>query len=474
MRIRNAARIASSLCLVAPALVAQSPTAVQIPVRELAPPEAVSRDSVGYLYGVRELSDGRLLVNDAGARRLLLFDRSLQSAIVVADSGSGHGTSYGTRPTGIISYAGDTTLLVDLGARAFLVVSPDGRIVRVMSAPRPSDVSFMWNPGFGTPAFDPKGRLIYRAWLMPSMRGLMAGAGGEHGVASGVSGGSGSSGHGAAGGGGTNLTITPADSAPVLRADFDTRAVDTLAWVRIPRLRGTMTPIPGGMRMVPTINPLSTIDDWVALSDGSIAVLRGQDYHMEWIGADGVVTSSPKMPFDWKRLSREEKAAIVDSTRRQLERQGPLGVMGGGGSASAAAAASSPLPNPMMAMPHTMPVAPPPGAEREPPPRRLLPSDTARGVPGVVAPEEIPDYVPPILRPGNMKVDPQGNVWVLPSTSTAAGSGLRYDVIDRRGRIVQRVRLPIGRALAGFGANGTVYLTAHGSGGTRIERTRIK
>jgi hypothetical protein len=433
---------------------AQSST--QIRTRDLTPAEAVSGDTVGFLYGVRELSDGRVLVNDAGARRVLLLDRALQTSTIVADSGIGRGTSYGRRPTGIIAYASDTTLLVDLTARAFLVIDPKGAIVRVMSAPRPGDMNFMWNPAFGTPVFDPKGRLIYRGWLMPRMAGL----GGEHGT------GGGGGARGAAA-----LTPAIADSAPLLRGDFDTRAVDTLAWVRIPKMRATMTPVPGGMRMVPTINPLSTVDDWVALSDGSIAVLRGQDYHIDWVAADGTRSTSAKMPFDWKRLTAEEKAAIVDSTRQRLAREASLGVVGG--NVSAAAAASMPLPNPMMATPHTMPTA---GAstEADPSPRRPMTADTARVTADVVPPEELPDYVPPVLKSGTMKVDPEGNIWILPSTSASGAAGLVYDVINRRGEIFQRVRLPAGRALEGFGAGGAVYLSSHGGGGTRIERARLK
>ena len=48
----------------------------------------------------------------------------------------------------------------------------------------------------------------------------------------------------------------------------------------------------------------------MALPDGSVAILRGSDYNIEWINADGTRVSTPKMPFDWKRLSDDDKAAI--------------------------------------------------------------------------------------------------------------------------------------------------------------------
>lgn len=442
MRVCN---LLSALALaVTTAMPLNAQSRANIRVREVSSAEAVSRDTVGFLYGVRELADGRLLVNDAGARRLLLLDASLALVRVVADSSAESGIPYGRRPTGIIAYAGDSTLLVDVAARAFLVVDPAGTIVRVMSTPRPADVSFMWNPAFGTPGFDERGRLIYRGWIMPAMRGQ------EHGAPL------------------SQLAI--ADSAPLLRADLDARMVDTLGWVRIPKLRATVTPVSGGMRMTPVINPVSVIDDWALLPDGSIGIVRGQDYHIDWIHADGTRSSSPKMPFDWKRLTEDEKIAIVDSTRKLLGTQTVS--LAGTGSSAAAAATTMALPNPMMATPHMMPAASS-AAEGEPGSHRPAPGDTARGVADVVPASELPDYLPPVLRSGSMKAAPDGSIWILPSTSTLTGAGLVYDVINRQGEIAYRVKLPAGRVLQGFGSNGAIYLTAHGPGGTRVERVRL-
>jgi hypothetical protein len=64
-------------------------------------------------------------------------------------------------------------------------------------------------------------------------------------------------------------------------------------------------------------------------------------------------------------------------------------------------------------------------------------------------------------------------VWILPSTSAAAGHGLVYDVVNHRGELVERVRLQQGRILEGFGANGAVYLTSYAPGGAHLERARL-
>ena len=91
-----------------------------------------------------------------------------------------------------------------------------------------------------------------------------------------------------------------------------------------------------------------------------------------------------------------------------------------------------------------------------------------------VAPaSDLPDYMPPVLRSGLMKADAEGNVWILPSTSSQSGGGLLYDVVNRKGELFQRVRLPAGRALEGFGANGAIYLTSHDGDKVFLERARM-
>jgi hypothetical protein len=413
-----------------------------IPVRDVGPIDATSAVTVGFLYGIRELSDGRLLVNDAARRQLLLLDRSLAVVKVIADSTTGAADSYGARPTGIIPYLADSTLLIDLGARAFLVIDPAGTVARVMSPPRPADVGFMWNPSLGTPTFDARGRIVYRTWLMPRFQPPEAG----------------------------KPFVPPEmpDSAPVLRGDFDARSVDTLAWVRIPRTRIASTPLGnGGVRLSAKINPMATMDDWTMLSDGAIAILRGHDYHVDWIEPDGRRWSSPKLPFDWRRVSDEEKVTIIDSTKKALERQGVVGsfamtIASGHGGAGAAG--------------HSMTIVPVRPSDGAPPPKSSSNPEPVTGSqrPEVVAPEDLPDYVPPILRSGTMKTAPDGRIWVLPSTSSQSGRGLVYDVIDRQGRLVERVRLPAGRALEGFGADGVVYLTSNDPSGKKLERARLK
>ena len=420
-----------------------------IPVRQLTV-VATSTEAVGSLNGVRELADGRVLVNDAGKRRLLVFDRALASVQIVADTTPGRKVQYGPRPTGIVPYPGDSTLLIDLTGRAFLVLDASGNAARVMSVPRPNDLQTMAGGSMGAPSLDRSGRLVYRTMIMPSFRAPVVGK-----------------------------AYTPPvmpDSAPLLRADFDTRVADTLAWLRVPVIKVKTNFLPnGGVVLTPVFSPISTIDDWTTLPDGSIAILRGSDYHIDWIGADGTRWSTPKMPFDWKRLSDEDKATIIDSTRKALERQSQLGSTSGStpSTPGAGAGAGGHGGGPAIPAGHSMTIMPVGSDDGAPLPQSANKGPSLPTVVQVVEPSDLPDYYPPILQSGEMKADFNGNVWILPSTTLQVARGLLYDVVNRKGELVERVRLPEGRALEGFGANGAVFLTSHGANGTRLERARL-
>ena len=71
--------------------------------------------------------------------------------------------------------------------------------------------------------------------------------------------------------------------------------------------------------------------------------------------------------------------------------------------------------------------------------------------------------------------DLDNHLWILTSTSMQSGpSGLVFDVVDNRGQLLERVRVPAGRAIAGFARNGVVYLMRKdGAEGWVIERSRI-
>jgi hypothetical protein len=86
---------------------------------------------------------------------------------------------------------------------------------------------------------------------------------------------------------------------------------------------------------------------------------------------------------------------------------------------------------------------------------------------------DLPDYRPAFGQGGAVKADLDGNVWIRTSARRAGSiGGAIYDVVNRKGEIVDRVQVPAGRSIIGFGKGGVVYMTARDDKGTWIERTK--
>jgi hypothetical protein len=365
-----------------------------IPIRPLGPIIATSKDTLGPRIVTRGLSDGSVLVGvfaygtppDPGRRRVKLFDATLQHITPISDS---------TSMPQLIRYAGDTTLALDQPSRTIIVLDAKGKTVRTMALPRQQD--FPGLVGFiRTPWIDPQGRLIYqgtpqRPPLKPGQNPILA-----------------------------QVPFFP-DSAPIVRGDFETRKIDTITKIRIAQ-PGTVDAKEDNGNLVAKaiLNPTSVSDEWTMLPDGTIAIVREHDYHIDWVTPDGKMTSTPKMPFDWKRITEEQKKVTLDSIKPgidSLRQQNP-----------------------------TQTINMPDGG-------RITATIDFQAI----AMDKMPDYEAPI-GPGSVRADLDGNVWIVPRTTAASTGGLLYDVVNRKGEIFERVQFPKGVALVGFGPGGIVYL----------------
>ena len=342
---------------------------------------------------------------------------------------------------------------------SLVVIDPNGRVTRVMSAPIPGDLRYLQASASGV---DDKGRLIYRAPMVFTQ---------------------------SPGGPALNAPQVT-DSAAIVRADFDTRKVDTIGRVKIVPSRPSLTQDANGkMKMKMIINPLVAVDEWAVLSEGSVAFVRGHDYHVDWLHPDGTRSSSGKFPFDWKRLTDEDKQHLIDSARTAQQaaqaktaqdmKSGKLGAAvdemaalagakaaaggggGGGGTLVVSRAGGGDGGGSGGAPGTSMAFGIGPGG--------LLTPETE-----YVPLKEIADYYPPI-RSGAAKADLDGNLWILPTTSAQSKAGeLVYDVVNNKGELTERVRVPAGRSIAGFGRGGVVYLMSRdASNNWFLERTRI-
>lgn len=433
-----------SLFLIAawPAIVvAQQTTHVGPPVRPLGPIEATSKETFGPTVTVRHTATG-VLVNDIANRRLLNFDARLAEFTVVADTTPATASAYGGRMANLIAYKGDSSLFVDAQSQSMLVIDGAGQVARVMALPRSRDAMVL-GTAIGNAGLDAQERLVYRA--MPQMNFRMI-----------------------AGPGGVPERPEQPDTAPIVRVDLASRATDTIAYVKVPRPKMDVQrdESTGRMTFNMTVNPLPTVDEMVVTSAGAVAIVRGRDYHVDWIRPDGTKESSPKMPHNWQRMSDEEKVTFLDSLKAARERflasqpqadtppagsttttTGPGGqqqrttiVMGG------AAAAAAPGGGPM--------------------------GMNNRNVSWVPA-NELPDYKPPFFN-GQVRADGDGNIWVLTIPTRALAGGPVYDVINAKGELVERVQVPANRTIVGFGSGGVVYLAARDGGTTTLEKAKVK
>jgi hypothetical protein len=537
-----------------------------IPVRETTPVLSRTDKPLSGITMLRSLSDGSLFVNDGQRRQIVKFDQNLKTVVVVADTAPGSLMPYGQRQIGLMPYLGDTTIVVDPATLSLVMLNAQGKTVRVMASPRTNDINALAGMNLGSHAFDAKGRLYYRQGNAAGGGGIGAmfggndrggrgggqqgggqplggqqggqaggqarggqpqGRGGAVGDFGGGGGGGGAGGFGGFGGGqgggaggrGFNPQNQP-DSVPIVRVDFDTRKADTVTFVKVPKNEMSMTRGEDGqMRFNMKINPLPQADDWALLADGTVAVMRVLDYHVDYYSPDGKHVASEKLPYDWKQIPDEDKAKLVDS----LKSMAAL-AMGRQGNTNG---------------PMRMVIEP-------------------------IAAERLPDYYPPV-RQGSSIADKAGNLWVLPTTSSlsaqlasqmggvggmggmgggrggfggppgagapggppvagattsgaavgappAGGRGGNrdgatrggnaaardstrgamnpaalgmvaalmnqppqvYDVISREGKLIERVKLPGGRQIAGFGSDGLIYLQVREGRDIYLETVRLK
>jgi hypothetical protein len=91
----------------------------------------------------------------------------------------------------------------------------------------------------------------------------------------------------------------------------------------------------------------------------------------------------------------------------------------------------------------------------------------------VIRPAELPDYRPPIAN-GAVRADADGNLWIRPVPPKPTPGGAVYDVVSREGKLVDRLQLPPGYTLVGFGRGRVVYLSMRDAGGIHLARVRLQ
>jgi len=388
-------------CVIALLASAALPAAAQQPTRTLSKPLAEYGEPFSQIAAVRELKDGRLLVVDSRDKLVQLVNLTANSATKVGREGSGPG-EYGL-PTQLFALPGDSSVIFDPLNQRYLIVHPDGKpgvSFRVgddpSGPPKPQrgqrsegagQVMRIGGLGFGMPrASDARGRLYFE------------------------------------GGGismGPNGPIT-ADTAPIVRYDRASKAVDTLAWVQLPRNNASVktSGSGGNQRMEVRIGartPYPARDAWTVLPNGTLVIARVGDYHLELVSPTRAVTRRATVAHTPVKVGNAEKQEYRDASKNA----GGISINrtdGGPGGAQTSAS-----------------TAPPPFEE----------------------PAEWPSTKPPFNANG-IFATPAGEIWVARNRS-ASDPIPTYDVFSATGKQIGKVVLPKQTRVIGFGAGGTVY-----------------
>jgi len=86
---------------------------------------------------------------------------------------------------------------------------------------------------------------------------------------------------------------------------------------------------------------------------------------------------------------------------------------------------------------------------------------------------ELPDYRPPFSS-GAVRADADGNLWIRTIPAKPTPGGPVYDIVSHEGQLVDRLQLPPGYALVGFGKGKVVYLSMRDAKGIHLARVRLK
>jgi len=253
--------------------------------------DAIAPEPFSLIKGLRELSDGRVLITDWIEQRLVVIDFARGS---LEDVGRvGPGPREFRLPDRLLALPGDTTLLVDVGNGRLAVIAPTLEIVRTISIYAHGE-SYAMNPH----GADGRGVLYFQ--LSPFAIGRGA----------------------------------PSDSVAIGR--WGERA-DRVTFVGDRVLLKAYTSRPSGSRPRPGLPYVAFAkqDDWAVTSDGAVAVVRSSPYRVEWYGPGNRVLVGPAVAYTPIAVTADDRRREVRDFLRGSYVSG-RGNDGGAGHVSAA------------------------------------------------------------------------------------------------------------------------------------------
>ena len=241
---------------------------------ELGQPTAARAEPFGLIGGLRELSDGSVLVADPLGGELVRLDPTLGSAEKLGAEGEGPGEY--RQPDSVWPIGPDRTVLVDLGNARLSEIGPDGSIGEGHPIARPSEGEGMAGMMLAVPAgSDLDGHVYFRG-----------------------------SGMGPDG---------PRDTLDVFRLDLATGEAVRIAGVKGPE---TLVDNRGDGNISISRVPLGPEDAWGVGADGTVFIARVDDFSMEVVSRDGSRRRGDPIDYRPVRIGTDEKLEWVEERAR--------------------------------------------------------------------------------------------------------------------------------------------------------------
>lgn len=345
----------------------------QPPLRDLPKPAVELSDPFSSVSAAAELRPGVLVVFDAADGELSVVDVVRGRRSPLGRQGSGPG-EYRT-PAGIFTIHGDTLWVLDATQMRIVVFGPDLK-------PGSTFPFMMFDTQTGTaltsPIFaDSSGKIYASAMPIEVARG------------------------------GANTAMKFPDSVSVVRVDpRNPSAKATLARVRFPTSgQPRMEQSGTSLKYTFAYPGLVAADPWAVFPDGRLAIVRGANYTVEFIAADGTRSPAVQVPYEPFSVTEADRKAEMEEARKRL-------------------------------------------AEQSKQVQRMLPPNVSMTF-DMIPPTSWPDKYPPVAPMGAMAA-PDGRLWVKRSVPVRIGREM-WDVIGRDGRLLARWRLPPKTSLVALG-----------------------
>lgn len=415
-------------------ILATSAAAQQVQTRTLSKPTAEYSEPFSQVIAAYELKDGRLVTADPRDKTLLAVDIRAGKTTPIGREGAGP-QEWGSIRS-ISGWLGDSLVAYDGLNSRYLIIDPGAKPIRTFS-------TVTGDAPFGTGGQPPaRGGEGGRGAAAGSAGGGAGGRGGDAARSGGAGDGRVTFGGGGSvprlsGGGGMRGSdargriysqdlalkisdagiISAGDSAPIVRFDPATSKRDTIAYVNLAKnsaggaARGDGRGQTVELRMG-SPNPFPAADDWTVFRDGTVAIVRVSDYHVEVIPPSGRRAAGRPVAFTPVRVTEADKQQWRDARKNNVPILRSFG--DGGGRAQ-----------------------------------------TNTQLPPAQEPDSWPETKPPFLTNAAFAA-PNGDVWVVRARS-ASDKIPTADVFSAQGQQVGRVVFPERTRLVALGAKG-VYL----------------